>query len=172
MHEYMTEAVVLDREPVNELDFRISFFTKRRGKLVAKAKSARKILSKLSGHLMPGNVAQIRVVERGGMQVVDALKLGVATPSIPDLRMLNVCLADADVDHHLWHGLTEGAFDWRETLKLLGWDPGHAACATCSRHAPEAFHPRSQEFFCRPCASKLDQKTLLYWNGQSVGNQA
>ena len=162
MQEYFTEAVVLDREPLHELDFRLSVFTKRRGKIVAKAKSARKILSKLSGHLVPGAVAQIRFVERNGLQLVDALKIGTASASVTDLRALNAILADGEPDPLLWRQLEGGSFDWGTVLKILGWDPASAACSVCARPLPSVFHARAQEFFCAPCSSRSGEKEVIY----------
>ncbi|MEK7212689.1 MAG: recombination protein O N-terminal domain-containing protein, partial [Patescibacteria group bacterium] len=51
MQEYLSEAVVLDAVPNGDLDLRVHLFTKKFGKLTAKVKSARKITSKLAGHL-------------------------------------------------------------------------------------------------------------------------
>lgn len=164
MQEYFTEAVVLEREPIGELDFRVSFFTKRRGKMVAKAKSARKILSKLSGHLVPGNIADIRLIEQSGLQVVDALKKGTIPFVEPDLQTLSAILADGEADLPLWRQLEEGKFSWRETLKTLGWDPEFAVCSLCAKRHPEAFHLRAQEFFCRPCSSDSGVKEVIYIN--------
>ena len=175
MQEYFTEAFVLDREPIGELDFKISLFTKRRGKLVAKVKSARKILSKLSGHLLPGNMADVRLVERNGLQVVDALKTGTAPSAVADLRRLSALLHEDEADPHLWKQLQGGAFDWHEVLAILGWDPTHAVCAICGHSHPDAFHIRGQEFFCRQCALNVLEKELLYIDHaafKSLGNQA
>ena len=64
MTEYLSEAVVLDKETSGDLDIRVSMFTKKFGKLKVRAKSARRIVSKLSPHLEPGNVAQVRIIEK------------------------------------------------------------------------------------------------------------
>jgi len=112
MQEYVTEAVVLDTVPSAELDVRVSLFTKKFGKLVARAKSVKKITSKLAGHLEPGNIIKIRLVEKKGLQLVDALKErevqslsnsrelesdeGGHTMSPPDLYLLNQILHEAE----------------------------------------------------------------------------
>ncbi|MDP2650779.1 MAG: recombination protein O N-terminal domain-containing protein, partial [bacterium] len=75
MKEYFTPGIVLDREPRNELDEAITIYTKDLGKVRAFTKSSRKITSKLSGHLTPGRLANIRLVERNKLQLVDALSL-------------------------------------------------------------------------------------------------
>lgn len=161
MQEYFTEAIVLDREPSGELDFRISFFTKRFGKLVAKAKSARKITSKLSGHLTPGSVADVRLIEKNGLQVVDAIKSGAVSAQV-DLHCLNKILADAEPDQILWQKVLLGSLDWGEILTILGWDPKFALCSVCAAPKPEAFSIGGQEFFCHHCSLGSGQKRLLY----------
>ena len=162
MQEYYTEAIVLDREPSGELDFRISLFTKKFGKLFAKAKSARKIVSKLSGHLMPGNMADIRLVERNGFQVVDALKKGVAAATFSDLISLNKILADGEPESALWNKVSFGGFSWPEALKILGWDPEFSTCSVCASPKPVAFDITDQEFFCRKCSLNSGKKKLLF----------
>ncbi len=164
MQEYITEALVLDREPVGELDFRISFFTRKFGKLVAKAKSARKVTSKLSGHLLPGNLADIRLVEKNGLQVVDALKKWTAAAAAPDLSFLNKILAEGEPETALWNKLSSGGFNWPEALKILGWDPEFAVCSVCARPRPEAFNIGGQEFFCRNCLPRHQTEHFVFFN--------
>lgn len=161
MQEYVTEAIVLDREPSGELDFRVSFLTKKRGKIIAKAKSARKIVSKLSGHLMPGYVADIRLIEKNGLQVVDALKKGMSAMFVSDLYLLNKILAGGEPEEELWDKVNSGGFSWLNTLKILGWDPEFALCSVCAMNKPDAFSITGQEFFCRKCSLNSRQKELL-----------
>ena len=74
MQEYVTRAVVLDKETRGgHADARYSFFTERFGKVRAKATSSRKIVSKLAGHLEPGTLSAVRIIEQHGTRVVDAL---------------------------------------------------------------------------------------------------
>ncbi|MEK7547153.1 MAG: recombination protein O N-terminal domain-containing protein [Patescibacteria group bacterium] len=163
MQEYLSEAVVLDRLPNGNLDGRVVFLTKRFGKLTGKAKSVRKITSKLSGHLQPGNLIQLRLVEKNGLQVVDALKKSKLSFSPSELRFLGEVLAEAEPEFRIWEMLVAGAFSWSETLRILGWDPNFASCAGC-HGTIDAFHPRTQEFFCKNCASKLPADEVLYIN--------
>lgn len=161
MDEYFTEAVVLRAEPNGDLDSRFSIFTRKFGKLLTRAKSARKITSKLAGHLQPGNVVRVRLVEKNGLWVVDALKSQRLALSLGELYMLERLLGEAEPDARIWEMLF-GEISWGEALKLLGWDPKEAACAECGRSRPRAFYLRSQEFFCDPCASKLNADDVLY----------
>ncbi|MDO8664855.1 MAG: recombination protein O N-terminal domain-containing protein [Candidatus Liptonbacteria bacterium] len=169
MNEYLSEAVVLDRLPNGDLNGRVVFLTKRFGKLVGRVKSIRKITSKLSGHLQPGNLVQLRMIEKNGLQVVDALKKSrlsfygepSRTISLAELRFLGELLAEAEPEFAIWEMLVSGRFSWNMALKMLGWDPDFASCAVCQGIA-DVFHPRTQEFFCKNCASKLRPDEVIY----------
>ena len=162
MQEYLTDAVVLNSEPNGDLDSRVSLFTKQFGKLTAKAKSARKITSKLSGHLQPGNLAQARLVEKNGLQIVDALKQKALHIALTDLYFLDRLLAETEPDLKLWQILIGEKFDWSEIFKLLGWDPKEARCAGCNAAAPSFFYVRDQEFFCKSCAANLSKDDIIH----------
>lgn len=159
------EAIILDREATGDLDSRFALFTKRFGKLMAKAKSVRKITSKLSGHLEPGNLVQARLIEKNGLQVVDALKAARLKISTANLYYLNLLLAEAEPDLRLWQELISGNFSWPNTLKILGWDPAEVFCQVCEERPPAAFSIQSQEFFCGGCSLKSGKGELLYLNG-------
>ena len=169
MQEYLSEAVVLDRLPSGDLNGRVVFLTKRFGKLVGRVRSIRKITSKLSGHLQPGNLVQLRMIEKNGIQVVDALKKSSLsscgepgrTISLAELRFLGELLAEAEPEFMIWEMLVAGRFSWNAALKTLGWDPDFASCVMCSGGIA-AFHPRTQEFFCKNCASKLRLDEVIY----------
>ena len=161
MYEYLTDAVVLHREPKGAQDSRVSFFTKRFGKLTGKATSARKITSKLSAHLEPGVVLKLRLVERHGLQIADALKIRSANIPFLELERLHRLLGDGEPDSRLWTMLTDGEFTWGEALRVLGWDARYATCRECGS-APEAFHPSSQDFFCGFCIDGFTRDEVLY----------
>lgn len=171
MQEYVTDAVVLEKEPLRDFDTRYSFFTKRFGKLTGKATSARKITSKLAGHLEPGTFAQVRFVERNGgngngAQIADALKKEKLAVPLSDLRFLNKMLPRGEKDIALWDELTKG-FSWPNALRILGWDPHGAACEQCGKKVAYFYLPR-QEFFCAACASKLERDELLLLGNAKV----
>ena len=164
MLEYVSEAVVLDREENGDLDAVLLIFTKKFGKLRAKAKSARKITSKLSSHLEPGNLSQVRLVEKNGFQITDALKharLGV-TP--PDLYFLNQLIPEAEPDFLLWEALVEKKFNWQEILRILGWDPALGRCEVCRKGIPEFFHLKKLDFVCERCSasSRIPESEVVY----------
>ena len=164
MQEYVTDAIVLNRDENGELDARFSFFSKLYGKLKPKGKSIRKITSKLSGHLDVGNLVTVRLVEKRGLQVVDALKKSSLPISPPDLHMLNQLLGEGEADLPLWNALVQRPFRWVHILALLGWDPLEAQCAACGAMRPAHFAIHSQEFFCEACcsASRTPQNELVY----------
>ena len=155
MREFVGEAVVLSNDPNGDLDSRVSLFTKEYGKLSAKVKSARKVTSKLAGHLQPGNVVRARLIEKHGLQVADALKQSVLNVPLPDLFRLNGLLADEQPEQEMWELLIGGQWSWSKILRVLGWDPAEARCHTCGKAAPAFFDPKGQDFFFSECASKL-----------------
>ena len=148
MQEYLSDAVVLAREPRGDADIRLTLFTQKFGKLSAKVKSARKITSKLSPHLTEGNLAKVRVVEHGGLQLVDALKISRLSFSPQELRSLYEVLPDAEPDQRIWSEITSGNLKWNTILRYLGWDPAQAECVVCG-NKPKTFKIPTQEFLCQ-----------------------
>lgn len=153
VQEYVNDAIVLAKEPSGDLDARVTLFTRQFGKLKTKAKSARKIISKLSGHLEPGFLTRVRLIEKNGLQVVDALKGGVCALHPRDLHFLEKVLAEGEPEQRIWQMILTEKIDWSETLKILGWDPSFALCGSCSAPKPAFFGYRDQEFFCRNCVA-------------------
>ncbi len=172
MQEYFTEALVLDKEPNGDLDSRIIILTKNFGKLIAKAKSARRITSKLAGHLEPTNFIKVRLVEKNGLQIVDALKTSRSKIPLADLYFLSQLLAEGEPEPAIWDLLFKKEFSWPKALKILGWDPDSASCASCPAKAA-SFHLKTQEFFCQKClpgvfrqtgSSKIPAAEVIYLN--------
>lgn len=166
MQEYLSEAIVLARDPVGEADSRVSLFTKKFGKLVGRAVSGRKITSKLSPHLEPGFIVSARLVEKKGIKIVDALKIGKINAEARDLSLLARILGDAEPDYGLWGLISSAKFSWDNILGVLGWDPRSAPCLHCGKD-PGVFFLASQEFFCLTCASRLPKNELIYMERKS-----
>ncbi len=162
MQEYLSEAIVLSVRQNGNLDARVSLFTKRFGKMKAKVKSARKITSKLAPHLQPGNVVRVRIVEKAGLHVADALKLFSLGLSPYTLGFLGELMPEAEPDLELWTLFTRSDFRPQEILKVLGWDPALAECGICADRNAPVFHIRTQEFFCEGCASKFPANEVFY----------
>jgi recombinational DNA repair protein (RecF pathway) len=161
MQEYVTDAFVLKKDPLGDLDGRYTLFTKRFGKIMAKAKSSRKITSKLAPHLEPGIVAKVRFIETKGTQLIDALKSEHVALPLADLHFLSQLLPDAEPEPALWELLTGGDFSWAAALAILGWDPEGAECMDCSAKHPTYFYIARQEFYCRTHASKARRDAVL-----------
>ncbi len=59
---YNLKAIILKREPFRECDARITLYSRERGKLELIARGAKKIRSKMAGHLEPITLASIMAV--------------------------------------------------------------------------------------------------------------
>ena len=164
MQEFVTDAIILRKDPLGDLDGRYTLFTKRFGKILGKAKSSRKITSKLAPHLEPGLVAKVRFVEAKGTQLIDALKSDRVALALGDLHMLSQLLPDAEPEPALWELLTGKKFAWPAALAILGWDPEGAECVLCGKKDPEYFYIARQEFYCRTHASKAPRNAVLSLN--------
>jgi len=164
MAEFFTEAVVLDKRDLGELDRRIFLFTEKLGKVRAKITSARKITSKLSPHLEPLNFVKIRLVERkSDFQIADALKTKKFTDAemIKILDLVKELSAENQPEPALWVLLTEAqtkptAFNLlaREILKIFGFDPNFAFCDFCHKPNPEYFLFADAKYLCKTCFSR------------------
>jgi recombinational DNA repair protein (RecF pathway) len=159
MQEYVTNAIVLRKYPQGDMDGRYTLFTERFGKLTGKAKSSRKITSKLAPHLEPGTLLKMRFIEAHGTQIIDALKDDSIALSLFDMHFLSMLLPDGQPEPALWHELTAaGQFSWPKALAILGWDPEGAICITCNARLGTHFYVPRQEFFCDVCVKKLPLK--------------
>ena len=161
MQEYVTDAIVLRKDPLGDLDGRYTLLTKRFGKILAKAKSSRKITSKLAPHLEPGIVAKVRFIETRNTQLIDALKSTRIGLSIGDLHFLSQLLPDAEPEPALWDLLLSGNFEWAKVLRILGWDPEDAECVDCGAKRPSYFYIARQEFYCRTHALKARKDAVI-----------
>lgn len=180
MKEYFTEAFILDVQEKGELDSLVTLYTCDFGKITAKAKSIKKITSKSAGHLQPLNFAKIRLVEKNGFQIIDALtsescaKLKIN----PDFfaKFLNIAkfIKDATFEHHpdnrFWlvikkvMGLDiikDEIIIYRGLLKILGFDPEFADCAVCELKEIKFFLKDGHCFICQKCALKAPKDELI-----------
>jgi DNA repair protein RecO len=177
MKELLTKAWVLDRIPAGEADELVTLYTEVFGKVRARAKSIRKITSKVSAHLQPLALTQVRLIHRKGPQdgfaVLDALaensEVELRKKLIPIARLLRDMTDEWEQDPHLWefikklhtHAMPEADAN-RHILSLLGFDAEHAACAFCNGAPVAGFIPRRHEFVCEKCASRIHEKEVLY----------
>lgn len=154
MQEYITKAIVLKKQQIGDLDNRYTLFTEHFGKIIVNAKSARKIISKLAGHLEPGTVTNIRVIEKNGLRIADSLKEYNLNIPINDLFLLSDMLPEWEGDLALWNFIISKKFNWNTILKMLGWDPDYAECAECKSKDVSLFYIKTQDFFCSSCGQK------------------
>lgn len=165
MIEHFTEALVLDREPKNELDANLILYTKELGKISAIVKSLRKITSKLSGHLVPGNLVQARIVGENNFQLVDALSLRV--PPAPELfkflRFIQMMTPFNSPDLSFWYEVQEAVKNnnfskstYRRLLQTLGYDAKFAKCDSCRKNKVAYFVANDIIFLCSVCLTKLN----------------
>ena len=175
MREYFTPGIVLDREPRNELDEDIIIYTKNLGKVRAFTKSSRKITSKLSGHLTPGRLANLRFVERNKLQLVDALSL--PAPGNPKellffLNFINKITPYGDADLSLWYMVEEivggnhlSPAIYRHLLERLGFGGKEVNCHYCESGEVNFFNLAEAVFLCSNCRPviniDLDELILL-----------
>ena len=164
MIEHYTEGIVLDRNPRGEMDAIVTLYTKDLGKVSALTKSIRKITSKLSGHLMPGNRVRLRIVERNSVQAIDALSEKPESDMrefLPFLHFLNEVLPHGEADLNLWHR-TNGIIEkcnfkpetYRYILELLGFGPDEAVCGSCGENEIAHFSMPDIMFLCSRCRDR------------------
>lgn len=152
MREYFTEALVLDKEDLGEADSRIFLLTENMGKITAKAKSVRKITSKLAGHLEPLNFVKIRLVAGKDYQAVDALRFDRLAPSaLPVMRLVKEIAMEGQPDPLLWQGFKAGRLSPEEVLRIAGFDPQFAVCRGCQSGRPDNFLLNMADYACSSC---------------------
>ena len=171
MNERMTEALVLSIQQTGEADGRVTLFTRDFGKVVARAKSMYKPTSKLAAHLQPLSVCQVRLVEKKGVQVVDAVRRHTYAPqgstSAELIRMLGAAELLRELTHPgqhdpvVWGLIASGHLASRGLLKALGFDPDHARCSRCEKNPPRYFLTRETVYICEPCASKAGRAVSI-----------
>jgi recombinational DNA repair protein (RecF pathway) len=161
MKEYFTEALVLDEEDAGELDKLICLYTEKLGKAVARAKSARKITSKLAGHLQSLNFIKTRLVQKNGLRITDALAFGRAPRSRKMLEVLGFVkdmTFEFEPDKKIWLILkktlgnaTLQNFSYAPLLSALGFAPDFASCAVCKNKSVFYFSKSENIFLCKKC---------------------
>ncbi len=172
MTEYFTSALVLDTEDSAEFDKSIYLYTKELGKVVAKAKSIRKITSKLAGHLQPLNFVRIRLVEKKGFQITDALDLERIKPSqqaLAVLQFIKEMTFELQPDKNLWSIIKKTFQDlknnkeisYQPLLRALGFAPDFARCNVCDSKLVAYFSKSEQVFLCRRCVLKVSQDEVI-----------
>lgn len=176
MTEHIVDALVLDRNPVRELDESFFLFSREMGTFEARAVSSRKPASKFSPNLDVLSLATLRLVGEESFVVTDA----VAKERFPTLRKnprefqkaLRIAAfvresfvrnaPEARIWEFLVEGFLRGSADAFRLLSLLGYDSRHASCVKCRKKDVDAFLIDDHSFRCAECVSKIPESRLLY----------
>jgi len=181
MIEYFTEGIVLDKERKVNFDGLVYLYTKDYGKIVAKTTGIYKPTSKLAGLLEPLNLVNLRIVEKNGFQITDALKIKKIVnndvlkskkfyqQAINLLFFIKEMTFDFQFDPKLWQAIlkTFEVINKKRTpsysliLEALGFSPKFAQCQICKNKPAKYFSKKDQVFYCRRCASKFPQDELI-----------
>ncbi|MCX7615789.1 MAG: DNA repair protein RecO [Patescibacteria group bacterium] len=180
MREFFSRALVLERKDLGEVDALVFLFTENYGKIVARAKSLRKIQSKLSSHLQPLNFIKVRLVKlagyNDGFALVDCLSddkfSSLETKKrydlLPILSLINQTVEELEVDRKLWFFLEEifsHYFDIKEInrtfLKIMGFNPEKAECFFCHQKKVVAFSFSDHIFLCSRHSLKVPSNKII-----------
>ena len=161
MTEYFTDAIVLDKIPQGEADMRVILYTRELGRVSAKVTSARKITSKLNGHLEPFMISQVRLVQKNGIpQLVDALQSGrLPVSQLRPLEIVREITPEWEPDNMIWALLVSGKATEQNILKVLGFDPEYAACSLCEGNNSLSFSTASLNYLC----STATIETIIFY---------
>ena len=168
MSEYYTEGVILNHVPRNEKDTALTIYTKELGKITAISKSIRKITSKLAGHLRVGSIANLRVIDAGSFQVVDALAISNPIRSaeiFAFLKFIDDMTPQNQSDLRLWYTVREivesGKISekvYRYIIELMGFaSSSEILCKRCRRGGDRVayFYSADIIFLCTDCILSL-----------------
>jgi DNA repair protein RecO (recombination protein O) len=170
MKEYATEALVLDTQDIGELDKLIYLYTQILGLIKARAKSARKITSKLAGHLQPLKFITVRLVEKNGLQIADALSFDRLAKTQENLRILKFIKEmnlEYQKDPKIWYFLKNHLNNlpsteaYKKLLEILGFSPQFAQCAICKDKNIAYFSKTNQIFFCKKHGFKISKNEVI-----------
>lgn len=174
MLEHYTDALVLDKKDFNESDSLVYLYTEKLGKVVAKARGLKKILSKSNAHLEPLNFVKVRLAtgRNGHLQLIDALsfkkEITKEIKNSPErtqkiLRFLNLIsemTGEFQADTRLWQvikKIMETDYEERQInqgiLKMLGFDMQYAECGICRSKEIKYFYKKDHTFLCEQCVS-------------------
>lgn len=97
---YQTQVIILKRVPANESDARITAYSRDKGKLELLVRGARKLKSKLAGHIEP--------ITLSGLMVVRGRKYDYAGTAVSESCFLNI---KNDLEKTVFAGKAIGFFD-------------------------------------------------------------
>ena len=130
MFECVTKALVLEKIPMGDKDGLLTLYTERLGKVSVKARSLRKVTSKLSAHTEPGMLSLVRLVGKnpfqktmGSFWLSDSLGERKLFSDFIFLDSVASLTAEFQADRELWQFLLLGQPDSGALFALLGFHP-------------------------------------------------
>lgn len=178
MVEHFTQGLVLDKQELGEYDGLVTIYTRDLGKISAKSKSLKKITSKLSAHLEPLNFSHVRLIEKNGFQIVDAMtvnKQAIIRESpitlanfLEIVKFIKEMTFEYHPDPYLWMVIKkimdikmEKKEIYRFLLMALGFDPRCAHCSLCHKKEVSSFFVSDHLFLCKICSFKIHNDKLI-----------
>jgi len=152
MRDYVTEVIVLHKEPLQEMDSRVFLYTRDSGKVIAKVTSGRKITSKLSPHLEPLSIATVRIIEKNGVRIADALRAhALPLTHLPYVQLVHAMTFVGHRDNLLWDALRDETTSLVKLLAILGFNPEVSVCEMCNGRDIHYFFFEDAGYFCKRC---------------------
>jgi len=170
-------ALILDKQPFGENGSLVYLFTKELGFVEARAMGTRRIVSKLSAHLEPNCLSEVRLIEKNGFLLVDALRKEKKNFSWEILNILKKVSAVGEKDLKLWEkinpsgikdsstGQAQNDLSARFLLDHMGFNPKYVKCSVCGeKEGQKVFYLNNQEFICGNClmALKVSRDEVVY----------
>ena len=168
MRDLGTLAIVLEKKAVGEADVALTLYTELLGKVIARGRSMRKIVSKLAAHTEPGHLSEVRLVERNAAPqseqffLVDAISEIRLFEDIGFLELAARVTFPLQRDHGVWEFLYVGKADRAKLFSLVGIGAPGSSCALCALNPPAFFFEPDQNFICLRCSLEMPQTTLTY----------
>lgn len=101
---FLTEAIVLRRSPIREMDRRVVLYSKHRGKITTIARGTQKITSKNAGHLEPGSIIDVMVAYSPSIEKLASAKMkesfAALRSDVVGIALLSYVLEFVDRIHH------------------------------------------------------------------------
>lgn len=136
MIEYETEAVVLEKKTIGEVDAQIILYTQKLGKLEIIAKGLKKITAKLTSHLESFNLVVVTLIMVNRWHLTSALTLNnfpylrknfpALETAYKTLKIFQEAIVSPEEDEILWQELVNFLFDLERFSKekkdyLFSW---------------------------------------------------
>jgi len=179
MQEITTKAVVLSRANVGEANSLLTLYTQELGLVRAVARSTQSLKSKLSAHLEPLTLSNVRLVRKNQFTITDALveknfltliqssdlgqdkKLHRLQELLNIFALIQETASPEQPDQELWELLENGKVFSKEILKVIGLDPDHAICNQCESARPTHFLIKEGYYLCSSCLNQPNRDKLM-----------